>query len=373
MKKNNLDLKKIGETIQNTALYGGLQKEEYLSILPDILQKNRGSLRVSAGMCAVMFLGLLLSSFFSDSLAQAQIVYGVMSLGSGLICAMTFTERANRRAVVWGLWYLLYLMFGSYAVVLNTLIRPELSAVTLCVFLTAGPLLIVDRPVRILGLQMLLCLEYLLLAKQMKDPYLAFADSVNMVCCVFLGFGVYIRLNHVNLQQALQAQHLRKERDTDKLTGLLNKAAIEAQIKAQLAQPHSHGALVIFDIDNFKHINDTYGHIFGDRVLHQVAECIRDIMPDSSLCGRFGGDEFLILLPDIGEEELSNLLNALLRRGAESIALPLSKDPFGMSIGAVFYPVAEHNFTGLLQLADAAMYEVKKTEKNGWKIAQGFL
>ena len=87
--------------------------------------------------------------------------------------------------------------------VLNTLIRPELSAVTLCVFLTAGPLLIVDRPVRILGLQMLLCLEYALLARQMKHSYLAFADSVNMVCCVFLGFGIYIRLNHVSLRQAL--------------------------------------------------------------------------------------------------------------------------------------------------------------------------
>ena len=367
MRENKFNLKKIGVIIRNTALYGGLQKEEYLRILPDILQKNRGSLRLSAGMCAVMFLGLLISSFFSDSLAQARIIYGAMALGSGLICAMA--EKTNGRRMVWCLWYLLYLMFGSYAVVLNTCIRPELSAVTLCVFLTAGPLLIVDRPVRILGLQLLLCLEYILLAKQLKDSYVAFADSVNMICCVFLGFGVYIRLNHVSLQQALQAWHLRKERDTDKLTGLLNKAAIEEQIKAQLAQPHSRGALVIIDLDDFKHINDTYGHIFGDRVLHQVATCIRDIMPEGSLCGRFGGDEFLLLLPDITKEELSKLLDALLCRGTESIVLPLSREPFGMSIGAVFYPLAEKRLAGLLQMADRAMYEVKKTEKNGWKIA----
>lgn len=369
MKTNTLNLKKIRQTIQNTALYGGLQKEEYLSILPDILQKNRDSLRLSAGMCAVMFLGLLLSSFFSDSLAQAQIFYGVMTLGSSWICAMTFTEKANRQRMVWGLWYLLYLMFGSYAVMLNTLIRPELSAVTLCVFLTAGPLLMIDRPIRILCLQLLLCLEYILLANRMKDPYVAFADSVNMLCCVFLGFGVYIRLNHVNLRQALQAQHLRKERDTDKLTGLLNKAAIVEQIKAQLAQPHSRGALVIIDLDNFKHINDTYGHIFGDRVLHQVAACIREILPEGSLCGRFGGDEFLMLLPEVTKEELADLLEALLHRGEESIVLPLSKDPFGMSMGAVFYPSAGRGFTGLLQMADKAMYEVKKADKNGWRIA----
>ena len=197
---------------------------------------------------------------------------------------------------------------------------------------------------------------------------MAFADSVNMVCCVFLGFGVYIRLNHVNLREALQAQHLRKERDTDKLTGLLNKAAIEEQIKAQLKQPRSHGALVIFDVDNFKHINDTYGHLFGDWVLHQVAQCIREVMPDSSLCGRFGGDEFLILLPDITKEKLSKLLDELISRGSEHIVLPLSKDVFGMSIGAVFYPQAEKKFSGLLQMADKAMYRVKKNKKNGWEI-----
>lgn len=365
----NWSLRRIGETIQNTALYGGIQKEEYQSILPDILQKNRASLRVSAGMCAVMFSGLLISSLFSHSLAQAQAFYGVMAIGSGLICAMTFTERTNRRGIIWGLWYLLYFLFGSYAVMLNTFIRPELSAVTLCVFLTAGPLLIIDRPVRILGLQLLLCLEYILIADQRKNSYLAFADSVNMICCVFLGFGVYVRLNHVNLREALQAQHLRKERDTDKLTGLLNKAAIVEQIEAQLAQPHSRGALVMIDLDGFKQINDTYGHIFGDRVLHQVAECIRDIMPDSSLCGRFGGDEFLILLPEITKEEIPKLLDTMLRHGVESIVLPLSKESFGMSIGAVFYPLAEKRFDGLLQMADAAMYEVKKTEKNGWKIA----
>lgn len=100
IKKNNLNLKRIWETIQNTALYGGLQKEEYLSILPDILQKNRSTLRVSAGMCTVLFLGLLMGSFFSVSLERAQILYGMMALGSGLICAMTFTEKANHRRVV---------------------------------------------------------------------------------------------------------------------------------------------------------------------------------------------------------------------------------------------------------------------------------
>ena len=86
-----MNLKKIGQIIRNTALYGGIEKEEYQNILSDILQKNRGSLRMSSGMCAVMFLGLLIGSCFSNALAQARIFYGGMVLGCSMICATTFS------------------------------------------------------------------------------------------------------------------------------------------------------------------------------------------------------------------------------------------------------------------------------------------
>ena len=68
------------------------------------------------------------------------------------------------------------------------------------------------------------------------------------------------------------------------------------------------------------------------------------------------------------KEELSKLLDELISRGSEHIVLPLSKDVFGMSIGAVFYPQAEKKFSELLQMADKAMYRVKKIKKNGWEI-----
>lgn len=363
-----MSLKKILLKIKNFAIYGGIEKEEYHSIILDILRKNRGSLRMSSGMCAVMFLGLFIGACFSDALAQAWIFYAVMTLGCSIIYILTFFEKTNRCKIIWGLWYLLYFMLGSYAVTLNTFIRPELSAVTLCVFLMAAPLMIVDRPIRIVGLQLLICIEYLIFSQYTKDAYLAFADSVNIICCVFLGFGVYLHLNRLNLQETLQAQHLRHERDTDKLTGLLNKAAIEERIETRLAQSRDYGALVLIDLDDFKHINDSYGHLYGDTVLRRVAECIRDIMPESSICGRFGGDEFLILLPGIMEDELKELLNAIMIHAEENIKLPLPEDSFGMSIGAVFYPHSGKEYDGLLQLADNAMYEVKKADKNGWKI-----
>lgn len=365
-----MKLRKFGYKIKNIALYGGIEKEEYKRIQMDIHLKNRSSLRVSAGMCAVMFLGLFIGSYFSDALAQAQMFYSVMAFGCGCICALTFGKRTNQNALVLSLWYLLYLMFGSYAVLLNTLIRPELSAVTLCVFLTAGPLIIVDRPIRIASLQLLLFIEYVILAQQMKVSFLAFADSVNLICCIFLGFGVYVRLNRVNLRQALQAQLLQKERDTDSLTGFLNKNAIENEIMNQMSIPNKEGVLVVMDIDNFKSINDNYGHDYGDFVLSQTAKCISRIVPENCLCGRFGGDEFLLFLPDIKRSELIYLLDTMIREMSDAIRLPNPEVTFTTSIGAAPYPLMGKDYQTLFKIADNALYEVKAITKNGWKIAQ---
>lgn len=76
----------------------------------------------------------------------------------------------------------------------------------------------------------------------------------------------------------------------------------------------------------------------------------------------------MILLPEIKEDELKKLLDEMISLAEENIKLPLPEDTFGMSIGAVFYPISGKKYEDLLQLADDAMYEVKKAAKNGWKI-----
>lgn len=115
------------------------------------------------------------------------------------------------------------------------------------------------------------------------------ACALALVCdvCVFwrlCGAAIYTRIVRIKLRDIIQTRFLEKERDTDKLTGLLNKAAIERIIRERLLEPDVRGTLVILDIDDFKHINDAFGHAFGDVVLRLAGECIQEETP--VLCGR---------------------------------------------------------------------------------------
>ena len=364
-------MKNVYRQLKSLILYGGIDRESYQSIEAEINRKNIETLRMGSGACAVMFLALLIVSFISDTMSVSKSLYGVLLLICCAIFLVSQTTLGKGSQTGQILWYLLYFAFGNYAVLLNTLIRPELSAVTLCVFLVAGPLLIIDRPYRIQIMQLLIALEYLIGAALAQKPYLvAFADSVNILCCIALGAVIYIRMTQVRLHEGLQAQILRKERDTDKLTGFLNKAAIERQIEQLLSTPRQQGVLVIMDIDNFKSINDGYGHAYGDLILREAASCIRKIVPENCLCGRFGGDEFLLLLPDISRGETIRLLDTLSRKMTASIQLADSENLFTASIGAAPYPLLGRDYPTLFKAADAALYEVKNTSKNGWEIAQ---
>lgn len=361
----------MGENIKtrfvNWAVYGGLTKEEYLDVADLIKRKNGETLRMSSLMCAVMFLGLTMGALVSPIIAEARIYYSTMLAICALITVLSYTAVKKRTGLILPVWFMLLFAFGGYAVLMNTLIRPDLSAVTLCVFLVAGPLLIIDRPYRVVGFQLALAVVYLLCAHQTKTPYLAFADGVNIACCILLGSVVYMRLNRVKMREAKNTQILEMERDTDKLTGLLNKSAMEKRISDLLADGRQ-GALVVMDIDDFKHINDTYGHAFGDIVLQHTAECIRKTVPPESLCGRFGGDEYVLFLPDVSDGELEILLNTLMQQLRMEIVSPDPTDLFGVSLGAVMCPAPGKGYRELFQCADKALYEAKTAGKNCWRI-----
>lgn len=119
--------------------------------------------------------------------------------------------------------------------------------------------------------------------------------------------------------------------------------------------------MAVMDIDHFKHINDSYGRAYGDLVLRRVADCICETVSEKELCGRFGGDEFLILLPDTTRGELIALSDRFIVKMKETVRFPDPADAFGVSIGTVLYPLPGEDSKSLFQNADTALYEVKTT------------
>jgi len=163
---------------------------------------------------------------------------------------------------------------------------------------------------------------------------------------------------------------LKEEAAVDKLTGLLNKAAGTVRVTKLCAE--RAGMLMILDLDNFKLVNDIYGHSMGDKVLRTFADVVRRNIRSQDVMVRIGGDEFMGFFTNMESETAleslhrrlnSELIKETVKLAGESFNIPLS-----ISIGAVLVPEYGQDYDMLFPLADSALYKVKQSGKNGVRI-----
>ncbi|MEG1603035.1 MAG: diguanylate cyclase [Cloacibacillus sp.] len=166
--------------------------------------------------------------------------------------------------------------------------------------------------------------------------------------------------------KARQALMLRAE--TDDLTGLQDKGTTERLITDYLEGKNANpAALFVIDIDNFKGINDTYGHLFGDIMLSELGGILRKTFRGGDIVGRIGGDEFMALMKNVSDGEAvikkaEELLSALPQNALEGGSL--REWHVTCSIGAALYPRDAADFVSLYEKADSALYSAKLSGKN---------
>ena len=157
---------------------------------------------------------------------------------------------------------------------------------------------------------------------------------------------------------------------SDALTGCLNRRALEARLRADLRSARRRGstvAVAAVDLDNFKEINDSRGHPVGDLVLQQFAAIMKGIIRDTDAVARYGGDEFIVVLPDTGWQGALTFADRLRRHVNDYTFGPPNAPPLGVTISVgVALSRATDAITsdGLLQEADAALYRAKTAGRN---------
>ncbi len=150
----------------------------------------------------------------------------------------------------------------------------------------------------------------------------------------------------------------------DPLTGLPNRRLLMERLAQAVARDRRYStvaALLFIDLDAFKTINDTHGHVFGDKLLRCVAERLLKEVRDTDTVARLGGDEFVVLLEDLADPAMAmELAERMLQRFAEPCAIDGVPAPVALSIGCALHPRDGRTSHELLQAADKAMYRMKQ-------------
>ena len=188
-----------------------------------------------------------------------------------------------------------------------------------------------------------------------------------LIAVIFIFICIVMVVNIIGkIRRTEKEKQLEDKADTDLLTGLNNKLATERKIKEYMLQnPQSQSMMFLLDIDNFKKINDTMGHAFGDEVLRSLGQQIGVIFRASDIIGRIGGDEFMIFLKGISDEES-------IRKEAKKVetffkgfqAGEYVKYAATASIGVAIFPQEGSDFETLYKAADQGLYKAKKRGKN---------
>jgi diguanylate cyclase (GGDEF)-like protein len=179
-----------------------------------------------------------------------------------------------------------------------------------------------------------------------------------------LGFFVTFAVLLARLRKSID--HERELSRTDPLTGSCNTRCFYEQAGKELERSRRYGhsvSLAFLDLDNFKEVNDTFGHAAGDRVLRAVTDSLERNVRSSDIVSRLGGDEFCVLFPETGVEEALTAVNKLRREAEGSVPEPYRNIP-GFSIGLVTYRRTPDSVEEMVQAADKLMYEVKTSGKN---------
>ncbi len=201
--------------------------------------------------------------------------------------------------------------------------------------------------------------------------------AIDACSCLLAFFMIYFLGRILYMQRANEnesRQRIRRMGMMDSLTGLYNKASSEFLTKNFIkTKPQQTCVMMILDFDNFKFVNDTYGHQAGDVVLRSFGRILKHEAEDEHVAGRIGGDEFYLFLKDTSAAEAEVIAERILNR-TRIIQATDGTRPFSCSIGISFRHVEEMNgktediYKSLFSRADQVLYQVKENGKNNYMI-----
>ena len=202
-------------------------------------------------------------------------------------------------------------------------------------------------------------------SKKMAEQRMNYMMAFSCVVSLILIFALFLFVKNLRLSKKLT-----EIANNDALTGIFNRRFFMELSAADIARSFRLGIdsfIIIFDLDHFKLVNDTHGHLAGDQVLRDVAQRVKQVIRPYDVLGRYGGEEFIILMTDVKALTIENVLNATERIRLEICSTPVEFEgkliPVSASFG-VAYAAPRNDMATATKFADEALYKAKEEGRN---------
>lgn len=253
------------------------------------------------------------------------------------------------------------------SILMGTFLDPKQPAITVMVFLGVLPVFLLDKFWRTLSYITVNAAAFAVCCYIAKDSSMFMADMVDLVTFFFLAAGVNCFVYIERIASVETYVEFRNKSETDPLTGIFNRGAGVEKIEA-LINRNIYGAFVILDIDDFKYINDAFGHNIGDEALRAAAVILKEVFSEKDIVLRMGGDEFAVYAVGITDREACIQLFSNLFSAIKTVKISSSDDVLRISVGCCIHDAQTETFEQLYKSGDECLYEAKRNGKNCYYI-----
>ncbi|MBR4456389.1 MAG: GGDEF domain-containing protein [Solobacterium sp.] len=263
--------------------------------------------------------------------------------------------------------YLIQIPVFLLTIFLGTMVNPDEKAFTFMVALLSFPLFILDKPRNLFIYIVAMTVMFIGADMYFKSGELLRHDILHclVTCVISIATTFFVMTNRIeNVENSLS---FKTDSEHDPLTGIYNRRGGEEKIKGFIAEKIP-GTFLILDIDDFKHVNDTYGHTMGDEVLAAVSMTLASSFRSTDVVMRMGGDEFVVYAPGlVNYFFINSKLEQIVSRMRE-ITCSQGRDNITVSIGSVINDGTYPTYEDLFNEGDRMLYEMKNNGKNGFRL-----
>ncbi|MEG0035258.1 MAG: GGDEF domain-containing protein [Oscillospiraceae bacterium] len=339
----------------------------------EIAAKNLSALKVVSigGIFVALFFFIITPHIFSGWTPTKEHIFLIPSLLAFSLFSVLYDKFGHNNFLIVHHACILYIVvLLAQFIPIGVFPYPDYPAATLTCFVILMPMIFIIRPWIMSTWVIISSAVFLILACKFKSPICVPYDIFSTIMSSIFAIVVTFIASRLRVSDYMSREEYKRLSRTDLSTGLLNKRSYEARCQCLMLElsKSTPCALLIFDIDNFKLINDTFGHIVGDNIVETIGGILSNAFRSNDLVGRIGGDEFSAYVSSVSDPEMisnraARILSEIRERTRHDYKIEVT-----MSVGIAISRRGKTAYRDMYLAADRALYTVKNSSQDGLKI-----